>query len=186
MTWYYPWGWVVIVVFLSTSYASFDDKFSILFAYIFNYAHGHAHSLIYLEWLINLFILFLSYCLNSSIFIRHLLFIWLPICIMLVCIEIMSTSLNACKISCFNINEYICRLITSLIYKQDLAGPPCCLIFLLSLTHWYFIYHWFTISVFILFFVASNRITPVFAISSVTGLGVDLLRSFVGKMLTNI
>lgn len=28
--------------------------------------------------------------------------------------------------------------------------------------------------------VASNRITPVFAISSVTGLGVDLLRSFVG------
>ena len=55
-----------------------------------------------------------------------------------------------------------------------------------SLTHWYFIYHWFTISVFILFFVASNRITPVFAISSVTGLGVDLLRSFVGKMLTNI
>ena len=110
MTWYYPWGWVVIVVFLSTSYPSFVDKFSILFAYIFNNAYGHAHSLIYLEWLINLFILFLSYCLNSSIFIKHLSFIRLPICIMLVCIEIMSISLNVCKISCFNINEYICRL----------------------------------------------------------------------------
>eukprot|EP00596_Hydrurales_sp_CCMP1899_P010492 CAMPEP_0119037090 /NCGR_PEP_ID=MMETSP1177-20130426/5212_1 /TAXON_ID=2985 /ORGANISM="Ochromonas sp, Strain CCMP1899" /LENGTH=319 /DNA_ID=CAMNT_0006997851 /DNA_START=32 /DNA_END=990 /DNA_ORIENTATION=- len=30
--------------------------------------------------------------------------------------------------------------------------------------------------------IASNRITPVFAISSVTGLGVDLLRSFVAKV----
>ena len=61
MTWNYPWGWVVTVVFLSTSSASFDDKFSILFAYTFNYAYGHAHSLIYLEWLINLFILFMSW-----------------------------------------------------------------------------------------------------------------------------
>ena len=29
--------------------------------------------------------------------------------------------------------------------------------------------------------ISSNRITPVFAISSVTGLGVDYLRAFVGK-----
>jgi hypothetical protein len=34
--------------------------------------------------------------------------------------------------------------------------------------------------------IASNRITPVFAISSVTGLGVDLLRSFVGEHANNL
>ena len=73
MTWYYPWGWVLTVVFLSTSYPSFDDKFSILFAYIFNNAYGHAHSLIYLEWLINLFILFMSWFIH----IYHAPFIYL-------------------------------------------------------------------------------------------------------------
>lgn len=34
--------------------------------------------------------------------------------------------------------------------------------------------------------IASNRITPVFTISSVTGQGVDLLRSFVAKVRRSI
>lgn len=53
-----------------------------------------------------------------------------------------------------------------------------------ELSSWQFVINSFTLRYTLL--SASNRITPVFAISSVTGLGVDLLRNFVGERLYHL